>query len=449
MYRGMIREAGYGRIDNWGNIPKNLFSPPQLDLDLVVTGGSRILGLGDLGVNGMPIAVGKLSLYVAGAGIDPASTLPICLYFGTNTHKLLDNPLYLGARRKRPTTEEMDEFMDEIMHEMATHFLSSFPRSMYAFYIFSLQRFSDFSTDSAFHDLARYRNRYATFNDDIQGTGAVVLSGFLNAAKLSATVSGRPLDDQRVGVVMQSTSFFRLQGMSEEEARNRGLMYDHKKYFSCRDNTGPPTNDLLEIVEYVKPTAPLGLSIIAYAFACVRSFSRYRRTGLFERSFEDAVANTNSSVLFASGSPFDEIVRKGKTLYPGQGNNIYIFSGLGLGSILSEASAITDAMVESASYGLSIPREISVFIAAQVITAAQREGVAHNEKLRGKSLSELVDYAKEKMWYPQKRILRWTNHTGNVKERRDDGCSIEVLASGGQECHGNVVYANFVVLFLR
>ncbi|KIY53284.1 malic enzyme [Fistulina hepatica ATCC 64428] len=437
-------EGLFVSIEDKGRIGKVLSNWPAIDNARisVVTDGSRILGLGDLGVNGMPIAVGKLSLYVAGAGIDPASTLPICLDLGTNTQKFLDDPLYLGARRKRPATAEMDEFMDEFMHEMATRF----PKLVV--------QFEDFSTDNAFRYLARYRNKYATFNDDIQGTGAVVLSGFLNAAKLSAAASGRALGDQRilffgagsagVGVAMQLMSFFRLQGMSEEEARNRvwlvdsqGLVYDargrlpeHKKYFSRRDYTGPPMKNLLEIVEYVKPTALLGLSTIANAFtpAVLAKlaeinprpivFPLSNPVRLSECSFEDAVANTNGSVLFASGSPFDEIKRNGKTLYPGQGNNMYIFPGLGLGSILSEASAITDAMVEAASYGLAESltkeeraqdllyprieriREISAFIAAQVIATAQKAGVAHNEKLRGKPLSELVDYAKGKMWYP-------------------------------------------------
>ena len=187
----------------------------------VVTDGSRILGLGDLGVNGMPISIGKISLYVAGAGIRPESTIPICLDLGTDTQRYLDDPLYLGLRQKRVPQADADAFMDELMHELSTHF----PKL--------LVQFEDFATDKAFAYLARFRHRYALFNDDIQGTGAVVLSGFLNAAKIASAAAGTPLGDQRilflgagsagVGVAMQLMSFFTLQGMSEdmEDLRQR------------------------------------------------------------------------------------------------------------------------------------------------------------------------------------------------------------------------------------
>ena len=193
--------------------------------------GSRILGLGDLGINGMPISIGKLSLYVAGAGIRPESTVPICLDTGTDTQKFLEDPLYLGLRQKRRPMAELDEFMEEFMREMA----ANFPHL--------LIQFEDFATDKAFGYLERFRGRYPLFNDDIQGTGAVVLSGFLNAAKIASAASGRALADHKilflgagsagVGVAMQLMSFFKLQGLSDEEARGRiylvdsqGLIYD-------------------------------------------------------------------------------------------------------------------------------------------------------------------------------------------------------------------------------
>lgn len=233
-----------------GKILQVLRNWPRIDEAriAVVTDGSRILGLGDLGLNGMPISIGKLSLYVAGAGIRPSSTIPICLDLGTNKKEFLDDPLYLGWRHERVSPAEMTEFMDEFMAAMRT----VFPKL--------LIQFEDFSTDKAFTYLTRYQNKYPLFNDDIQGTGAVVLSGFLNAAKLSAEASGRPLEDQRilflgagsagVGVANQLLAFFRLQGMSEEEARRRiwlvdsqGLIYnargpmaEHKKgegAFTC------------------------------------------------------------------------------------------------------------------------------------------------------------------------------------------------------------------------
>ncbi|KAI1794290.1 malic enzyme [Ganoderma leucocontextum] len=408
----------------------------------VVTDGSRILGLGDLGVNGMPISIGKLSLYVAGAGIRPESTLPICLDLGTDTQRHLDDPLYLGLRQKRVPMAVMDEFMDEFMAEMT----ATFPKL--------LVQFEDFSTDKAFGYLARFRDTHPLFNDDIQGTGAVVLSGFINAAKLASAASGRPLGDHRilflgagsagVGVAMQLQSFFKLQGLSEDEARERiylvdsqGLIFDgrgpmaeHKKYFSRKDYTGPPLKDLTEIIQYVQPTALLGLSTIKGAFnqSVIETMSALNPrpiifplsnpVRLSECEFHEAVEWSNGSVLFASGSPFPEEEHGGRMLYPGQGNNMYIFPGLGLGAILARASKVTDSMVEASSLGLAESltaderaadllyprieriREISGDIALAVIRAAQKAGVDRSVDLRTMSDAEVLAFVKARMWNP-------------------------------------------------
>ncbi|KAI0294436.1 malic enzyme [Russula brevipes] len=408
----------------------------------VVTDGSRILGLGDLGVNGMPISIGKLSLYIAGAGIRPSSSIPICLDLGTNNQKYLDDPLYLGLRQRRVSDEVMTEFMEEFMFEMSR----AFPKL--------LVQFEDFSTEHAFYYLDSFRHRYPVFNDDVQGTGAVVLSGFLNAAKLSSEASGQPLTSHRilflgagsagVGVAMQLLSFFKLQGLSQEEARSRiyladsqglifnsrGPMADHKKYFSRDDYNGPPLTNLTDIVEYVKPTALFGLSTIKSAFnqevveamAAINSrpiiFPLSNPVRLSECEFHEALSWTNGRVLFASGSPFPDAVWEGKVHYPGQGNNMYIFPGLGLGSILCRASTVTDAMVEASSLGLADSltederdsdllyprlnriREISAFIATRVIRKAQEEGVDRNHDLRSLSDAQLLTYVTSKMWNP-------------------------------------------------
>ncbi|KAF8649182.1 hypothetical protein AX16_005980 [Volvariella volvacea WC 439] len=428
--KGKIRSV----LENWPKIDEARIS--------VVTDGSRILGLGDLGVNGMPISIGKLSLYIAGAGIRPSSTIPICLDLGTNNEKFLEDPLYLGLRQKRVSDEEMTEFMDEFMREM----VAVFPKL--------LVQFEDFSTDHAFLYLDRYRNKYPVFNDDIQGTGAVVLSGFLNAAKLSSAASGRHLADHRilffgagsagVGVGLQLMSFFTLQGLSEEEARERiwlvdsqGLVYhergplaEHKKVFARSDYSGPRLTDLLEIIEYVKPTALLGLSTTKDAFspeviqlmAALNPrpiiFPLSNPVRLSECTFEDAVEHTAGQVLFASGSPFPEIQYNDITLYPGQGNNMYIFPGLGLGAILSKASSVTDSMVEASSLGLADSlteeeradgllyprveriRDISALIAKQVIRAAQKAGVDRHTALRDMNDQQLLAFIKQRMWDP-------------------------------------------------
>jgi len=390
----------------------------------------------------MPISIGKLSLYIAGAGIRPSSTIPICLDLGTNNTKFLDDPFYLGLRQKRVSDEEMTEFMDEFMHEMSV----TFPKLMV--------QFEDFSTDHAFTYLERYRNKYSVFNDDIQGTGAVVLSGFWNAAKLSSEASGRALTDHRilffgagsagVGVAMQLMSFFTLNGLSEEEARHRiwlvdsqglvfntrGRLAEHKKYFSRNDYQGPPIKNLADIITFVKPTALLGLSTISGAFtpdviqlmaqlnARPIIFPLSNPVSLSECSFKDAVEYTNGTVLFASGSPFPEQAYEGRTLYPGQGNNMYIFPGLGLGSILSKASSVTDSMVEASSLGLANSlndqeradgllyprieriREISAWIAKEVIRTAQQAGVDRSAHLRSMDDAQLLAHIKRKMWNP-------------------------------------------------
>lgn len=431
-------------IKDKGNIKAVLQNWPKIDgaRISVVTDGSRILGLGDLGVNGMGISIGKLSLYVAGAGILPESTVPICLDVGTNNQAFLDDPFYLGLRQRRISEKEMDEFMDEFMHEMTV----AFPKMMI--------QFEDFSTDKAFRYLERYRYRYPVFNDDIQGTGAVVLSGLMNAAKLSSAASGQPLNSHRilffgagsagVGVATQLMSFFTLQGLSVEEARRRiwlidsqGLVYEgrgslaeHKKYFARNDYSGPPMTDILEIIDYVKPTALLGLSTIAGAFtpqviqlmAAINPrpiiFPLSNPVRLSECSFNDAIVNSNGTVLFASGSPFPEQTHEGRVMHPGQGNNMYIFPGLGLGAILSRASQITDSMVEASSLGLANSltdeehdagllyprveriREISAHIAAEVIRAAQAAGVARAPELESLNDMALLALVNRKMWNP-------------------------------------------------
>ncbi|PFH48699.1 hypothetical protein AMATHDRAFT_196107 [Amanita thiersii Skay4041] len=431
-------------IKDKGNIRNVLKNWPKIDEARisVVTDGSRILGLGDLGVNGMPISIGKLSLYVAGAGIRPSSTIPICLDLGTSNEGFLNDPLYLGLRQKRISDKEMTEFMDEFMHEMSV----TFPKL--------LVQFEDFSTDHAFTYLDRYRNKYSVFNDDIQGTGAVVLSGFINAATLSSEASGRPLTDHHilffgagsagVGVAMQLMSFFTLNGLSEEDARKRiwlvdsqGLVYnsrgrlaEHKKYFSRDDYQGPPITNLVDIVSYVKPTALLGLSTIGGAFTpqVIQLMAQLNPrpiifplsnpVRLSECSFKDAVQYTNGTVLFASGSPFPEQVYKNEILYPGQGNNMYIFPGLGLGSILARATSVTDSMVEASSLGLASSltkeermqgllyprieriRDISAHIAKEVIRAAQKADVDRSVNCRSMDDTCLISYIKRKMWIP-------------------------------------------------
>ncbi|KAF5315039.1 hypothetical protein D9619_007319 [Psilocybe cf. subviscida] len=437
-------EGMYVTIEQKGHIRQVLRSWPagQAARIAVVTDGSRILGLGDLGANGLPISIGKLDLYIGGAGIKPSTTVPICLDLGTNTQKFIDDPLYLGVRRRRPDTVEMDEFMNEFMEAMQ----EVFPRL--------LVQFEDFSTDNAFRYLETFRKNYRCFNDDIQGTGSVVLSGFLNAARLASSAAGTPLHDQRIlffgagsagiGVAKQLMSFFTLLGLSEEEAKSRiytvdskGLitadrkgLQDHKIYFARTDYEGPALTSLADIINHVKPTALLGLSTIRNAFTeeVVRLtaslntrpiiFPLSNPVSLCELDYADAINWTNGTVLFASGSPYHPIEYEGRVYEPGQGNNMYIFPGIGLGTILSKAKHVTDSMVEQASIALAgslnadesaselmYPRltrirDISAKIALAVIRAAQKDNVDENPIFRNLSDDALLDYIKAKQWQP-------------------------------------------------
>jgi len=429
--KGRIREV----LSTWPNLREARIA--------VVTDGSRILGLGDLGANGLPIAVGKLDLYIAGAGIRPSSAVPICLDLGTSTEKYLNDPLYIGVRRPRPSPEVMDEFMDEFMDAMK----EVFPNL--------LVQFEDFSTDNAFKYLDRFREKYRCFNDDIQGTGSVVLSGFLNAANIASQASGRPLTEHRIlffgagsagiGVAKQLLSFFKFEGMSEADATkqiftvdSKGLitadrpgLQEHKKFFARTDYQGPPLTNLVDIINYVKPTALLGLSTLRNAFTkeVVEAMASHNPrpiifplsnpVSLSEVDYEDAINWTDGKVIFASGSPYKPISRGERTFEPGQGNNMYIFPGIGLGALLAKACRVTDSMVEQASValasslekeereaGLVYPRldrirDISAKIALAVVRAAQNSSVDGAPALRHVTDSTLLTHIKEQMWDPR------------------------------------------------
>ncbi|KAF7887144.1 uncharacterized protein EAF02_003791 [Botrytis sinoallii] len=387
----------------------------------VVTDGSRILGLGDLGI-------GKLALYTGAAGIHPEKTLPIVLDCGTANEENLRDPLYLGLRMKRPGPEVEQQFMDEFMAAVK----EVYPQM--------LVQFEDFESEKAFKYLDRYKGE-KMFNDDIQGTGAVVLAGYIGAVNLS----GVPIEDQRlvfmgagsagVGVAKQVMEYYTRRGLSEKEARDKFWLVDtkglvttdrgdklaaHKKIFARDDNNGHQFQTLEEVIEYVKPTALIGLtatfgvfteSVVRALKVSVDAGGLGRRPILFplsnpltkaECTFEQAITWTEGTVIFASGSPFSPVTIKhsespsenSTTYYPNQGNNVYVFPGLGLGAILAKASRVTDAMVyqsaealsgclnrEELMMGLIYPkiervRDASVVVAREVMKAARREGVS-------------------------------------------------------------------------
>ncbi|MBP6785957.1 MAG: NAD-dependent malic enzyme [Candidatus Promineofilum sp.] len=401
-----------------GRIAEVLQNWPSDDIRvIVVTDGERILGLGDLGANGMGIPGGKLSLYTACAGIHPSTTLPITLDVGTENPTLLDDPLYIGLPQHRLQGEAYDSFIDEFMQAATARFPDV------------LVQFEDFANHHAFALLERYRNRYRVFNDDIQGTAAVTLAGLLAALRLIAVEGGprRGLAEQRllflgageagVGIAELVVSAMIAEGLSAEEARQRCWFVDSKglvvrsrtdlaahKLPYAHDHA--PLSDLQTAVDELRPTAIIGVSGQPRTFTreIIERMGRYNErpiifalsnpTSKSECSAEEAYTYTNGRAIFASGSPFPSFKLYGKTYNPGQGNNSYIFPGVGLGVVVSGARHVTDEMFGAAARALaeqvtdddmaagriypvlSRIRDVSAAIATEVAEIAWREGLA-------------------------------------------------------------------------
>ena len=354
-----------------GNIKTVLKNWPNKKVDIiVVTDGERILGLGDLGANGMGIPVGKLSLYTACAGIDPSRCLPIMLDVGTENESLKNDPLYIGLKDKRSQGNDYNNFIDEFMIETSL----AFPDAII--------QFEDFGNRNASRLLEKYRNNYRMFNDDIQGTAAVTLAGLLSSQR----ITNRELAEERIvfygagtagiGIANLYTSALVKEGYSEQEARSRcwfidsrGLIVRERENLS--ENKIPFAHDhsisknLFDIVESIRPTALIGISGQGQAFskevlelmADINErpiiFALSNPTSVSECTADQAYKWTGGRCLFASGSPFDPIEMDGKTFIPGQGNNAYIFPGVGLGIILSRSNIISDDLFLTAANTLS------------------------------------------------------------------------------------------------
>jgi len=417
-HRGMfISINDRGRI---ADILKNWPYPAGI---IVVTDGERILGLGDLGANGMGIPVGKLSLYTACAGVDPAICLPITLDMGTNNEALLADPYYVGLRRHRVTGAAYDE----LVHEFITSAREVFPNVII--------QFEDFANHNAFRLLERYRDQICTFNDDIQGTAAVALSGVLSALRVKGT---RLVDETYLflgageaatGIADLLVAAMVAEGVDQDLARQRCWLVDSKGLVVA-SRTGlaaqklpyahdhPQEADFLTAVKTLKPTAILGLAAVSGAFttevmetmaeinALPIIFALSNPTSKAECTAEEAYHATQGRALFASGSPFPSVQCCGKTLVSRQCNNSYIFPGLGLGAIATGASRITDEMFLAAAQTLAayvtpadlqqgslLPplsgvREVSVHIAVAVAEVIFERGLA--SKSRPENLLDLV-----------------------------------------------------------
>ena len=395
-----------------GRMPELLSNWPYRDIRIiVVTDGERILGLGDLGADGMGIPVGKLALYTACAGIHPALSLPVTLDVGTENEDLLNDPMYIGLKQRRLRGAAYDEFIEEFIVAVE----EVFPRT--------LVQFEDFGNINAFRLLERYREKICAFNDDIQGTAAVALAGLYSALR----IKGGKLSEQKFlfvgageagqGAAALTVAALAAEGLSVEEARQRCWFVDSQGLVvkSRSDLTGRKLlyahdhefiRNLPEVVETLKPTALIGVSAKHGLFArpVLEAMGRQNErpivfslsnpTSKSECTAAEAYTATEGRAIFASGSPFDPVMVNGKKLVPAQGNNVYIFPGVGLGVIACGAQHVIDEMffvaakvlahevsADDLEQGSVYPplariREVSATIAAAVAEVAYQRGLA-------------------------------------------------------------------------
>ncbi len=352
----------YLPISARGRLRQILANWPQKDVRfIVVTDGERILGLGDLGVGGMGIPVGKLALYTACAGVPPALTLPVTLDVGTNNNALLEDPLYLGLRQPRVRGADYDAFIDE------------FVSAVQDLYPKCCLQWEDFANINAVPILERYKDRICTYNDDIQGTAAVALAGMFGALRISK----QKLADQRflflgggsaaTGIAELISEALVLEGLTLDAARQKNWLYDVNGLFvaSRTDladfqrpfaHDAPSAASFLDAIETIRPTAIIGVSTVPKLFnqPVIEAMARINErpiifpysnpTSRSECTAEEAYKWSDGRAIFASGSPFPPVELGGKTFVPGQGNNVYIFPAMGMAALATEATRITQEM---------------------------------------------------------------------------------------------------------
>ncbi|MGG7077203.1 NAD-dependent malic enzyme [Clostridium sardiniense] len=427
------KDAVFLSVDDPDNIESSLKSALK-DLEeiklIVVTDGEGVLGIGDWGVQGVDISIGKLAVYTVAAGVNPKNVLPVVIDAGTNNEKLLNDPFYLGNKHRRIRGDKYDDFIDKFVSTS----LKLFPDT--------LIHWEDFGRDNARRILEKYREKICTFNDDIQGTGVMMVSA-LNAV---AKVTNIPVKDHKIlvfgggtaGVGVSDQILFEKirSGLTEEEAKNDfylvdrqglltkdmdGLTDGQEKYARKIGEIKEPLTDLAEIIRTVKPTVLIGTSGVPRAFTeeVVRAMAEINErpaimpisnpTRLCEAKASDIIKWTDGRALVVTGSPSDPVEYKGITYTIGQANNALLYPGLGLGIIVAKAKTVTDNMLSAAAHGivslqdLSEPgapilppvsklKEASKLVAISVVSETVKEG------LNRKEILDATEAVKKEIW---------------------------------------------------
>jgi malate dehydrogenase (oxaloacetate-decarboxylating)(NADP+) len=396
----------YLSMSRRGTVKEILRNWPQKDIRFIcVTDGGRILGLGDLGANGAGIPIGKLQLYTACAGVPPQYLLPMYLDAGTNNEQYLHDPLYLGMRKVRPSTEELYSFVDEFIEAVQ----EVFPKCCI--------HFEDWTGTDAVHLLARYRDKYCVYNDDVQGTAGITLAGMINASRLK----GVKLKDEKylflgagsagIGLADLLCSALVAQGMTLKDAQSRVYMFDVNGLLGSTrkdlvDFQKPyahkhaPTRDFVAAIDSIKPTTIIGVSTIGGAFTqkVVETMSRINERPVIlalsnptehaECTAEQAYTWSKGKAIYAAGVQFAPVHYGGQTFLPGQANNFYIFPAVGMAIFATEAKRVTDEMFIEA--GQAVADQVSPDLLKQGLLYPLQSNILETEIQTAARVAKLV-----------------------------------------------------------
>ena len=422
----------YLSITRRGKVKQILRNWPQKDVRFIcVTNAGRILGLGDLGANGAGIPIGKLQLYTACAGVPPQYLLPMYLDAGTNNSQYLNDPLYLGMRKTRPSTEDLYSFVDEFVEAVQ----EVFPKCCI--------HFEDWTGSDAVHLLERYRNKYCVYNDDVQGTAGITLAGMINAAKLKAT----KLKDEKylflgagsagIGLANLLCSALVVEGLTLEKAQSQVYMFDiNGLLVSSREDLADfqrpyahrhePTQDFVDAIESIKPTTIIGVSTIGGAFTqkVVETMSRINDRPVIlalsnptehaECTPEQAYNWSKGKAIYAAGVQFAPVHLNGQTFLPGQANNFYIFPAVGMAIFATQATRVTDEMFIEAGQAVAdqVPSELlkqgllyplqSDILEIEIQTAARVAKLVFDAGLaRVERPADMVEFIRKHVYKPE------------------------------------------------